>query len=92
MDQFHAAVLKTNKLWVPTAVSYLKSNALLWWDAFLNSSIIEESEISFEEFKISFLQRDQLINATLSAHRRLIKWRQTCDIDEYINGFLNLSS
>lgn len=79
-------------LWVSTAASYLKSNALLWWDAYLNSSTTEESEISFEEFKTLFLQRYQLVNATQSAHTRLVKWKQIGSIDTYINGFLNLSS
>ena len=81
MHRFLKLTETPENLWVSTAVSYLKSNALLWWDAYLNSSIMEESEIPFEELKRLFLQRYQLVNATQSAHTRLVKWKQIGCVD-----------
>ena len=38
-------------LQVATAASYLKNNAQLWWQSYLNSNMLNKSAVSFNEFK-----------------------------------------
>ena len=68
------------------ATSYLMNNAQLLWQSYLNSNMLNESEVSFDEFKKNFLSQYQPINATQSSHSKLIRCKQTSGIDAYING------
>jgi len=43
-------------LWVATAASYLKANAQLWWDSWLNSCPLSENEVMIDDFKTTFYE------------------------------------
>ena len=92
IERFLRLTRVEEELQVSTAVSYLKNNSQLWWESYLNSNVLNESEVSFVDFKKNFLARYQPINAIQSSHAKLIRWKQTSGIDAFINGFLNLSS
>ena len=72
--------------------SYLQSNALLWFENYLTSNNVCEADLNWSEFKEQFLTGFQPVMATQQAHSRIMRWKQTSDIEQYINGFLNLSA
>ena len=80
------------EFWIKTSASYLQSNALLWFENYLISNNVCETDLIWSEFKEQFLTRFQPVMATQQAHSRLMNWKHTSDIEQYINGFLNLSA
>ena len=80
------------QFWIKAAASYLQSNALLWFENYLTSNNVYDTDLSWSEFKEQFLTRFQPVMATQQAHSRLMRWKHTSDIEHYINGFLNLSA
>ena len=65
------------EFWIKTAASYLQSNALLWFENYLTSNNVCETDLSWSEFKDQFLSRFQPVMATQQAHSRLMKWKHT---------------
>ena len=52
------------ELWIKTCASYLQSNALLWFESYLISNSVCETDLIWSEFKEQFLTRFQPVMAT----------------------------
>jgi len=78
--------------WGRTAIMYLTSNALQWIVGYMKGRNATARDITWGEFKQQFLNRYGSVLATPIAHSRLNKWRQTGNIDAYINGFQDLAA
>ena len=78
--------------WGRTAIMYLTNNALQWIVGYMKGRNTTARDITWDEFKQQFLNRYGSVLATPIAHSRLNKWKQTGNIDAYINGFQDLAA
>ena len=79
--------------WVKLAASYLQKDASLWWNAYLNSVLLQNySTIKWEEFVEAFLKRFRSIANEEHAISKLQKWKHNGNLELYIRGFTNIQT
>ena len=71
---------------------YLSESALQWWEGELMMNNLDDSDYSWNEFKELFLQRFQPTELSSVFLSKLTNWRQTGNLESYINEFMSLSS
>lgn len=78
--------------WAKIASSYLRKEASIWWEGYLDSVQRSVLSCTWAEFAELFLQRFRSVASEEHAISKLQRWKQTGTLESYIRGFANLSA